>query len=248
MLKIKQKLQSERGASITFALLLFLVCAVTGSLILMASTASAGRMSRTAKMDQQYYSVTSAAGLLQEAVEKESVKVEQTTETTTVTKSTGEEIPEESGTEKSSVFINGEKVVTGYSTDSLTEDAAKRLFEDPLTSSSFTRKMTLSSSDDALSGLTVAVTETLLPDGTLQLDITGQNADAADGGASDTAGAYRIRMVFDLAVQQSTDRQKSQPVIQNAAGDYYETVTTLTETKTAVYSWTLSDLSTFTGE
>ncbi len=63
---MKRKLQSQRGASITFALLIFLVCAVIGSVVLGAGTAAAGRISGLAKSDQRYYSVTSAARLIEE--------------------------------------------------------------------------------------------------------------------------------------------------------------------------------------
>jgi len=58
------KLRSDRGASITFALLLFLVCAVVSSVVIVAGTAAAGRMSHLTEMDQRYYAVTSATGLL----------------------------------------------------------------------------------------------------------------------------------------------------------------------------------------
>lgn len=64
MSAIKKKLRSQRGASITFALLLFLVCAIISSVIIVASTASAGRMSQLATMDQRYYAVNSTAELL----------------------------------------------------------------------------------------------------------------------------------------------------------------------------------------
>ena len=71
MHKLKQKLKSQTGASITFALLLFLVCAVVGSVVLTAGTAAAGRMSKIAEMDQRYYSVNSAAKLLTELIDGE---------------------------------------------------------------------------------------------------------------------------------------------------------------------------------
>ena len=63
MKAIRQKLNSQNGASITYALLLFLVCSVVGSIVLAAGTASAGRFSGLSDYDQQYYSVTSAAEL-----------------------------------------------------------------------------------------------------------------------------------------------------------------------------------------
>ena len=66
MNKLRKKLNSQSGASITFALLLFLVCTVLSSVIIVAATASSGRMSKIAETDQKYYSVTSAAALLKD--------------------------------------------------------------------------------------------------------------------------------------------------------------------------------------
>ena len=78
MQAVRNKIRSRRGASLTFALLLFLVCAVVGSVVLTAGTAASGRMSQIAEMDQRYYSVNSAARLLIELMEKESIRVEKT--------------------------------------------------------------------------------------------------------------------------------------------------------------------------
>lgn len=61
---MKNKIQSQRGASITFALLLFLVCAVISIVVVVAGSAAAGRMSERAETDQRYYAVTSAVELL----------------------------------------------------------------------------------------------------------------------------------------------------------------------------------------
>ena len=72
--KLKQKLKSQTGASITFALLLFLVCAVVGSAVLVAGTAAAGRMSKIAEMDQRYYAVNSAARLLNDLMERDEIR------------------------------------------------------------------------------------------------------------------------------------------------------------------------------
>lgn len=74
---IGRKLQSRRGASITFALLIFLVCAVVSSVVVVAGTAAAGRMSNLAESDQRYYAVTSAAGLLRDKIcTEDKVRVE----------------------------------------------------------------------------------------------------------------------------------------------------------------------------
>jgi len=64
MKRIRKKLNSRKGASITYALLIFLVCAVVGSAVLVAGTAASGRMSKIAENDQRYYAVTSAARMI----------------------------------------------------------------------------------------------------------------------------------------------------------------------------------------
>ena len=64
MKAMKNKIKSQRGASITFALLLFLVCAVVSIVVVVAGSAAAGRMSQRAETDQRYYAVTSAVELL----------------------------------------------------------------------------------------------------------------------------------------------------------------------------------------
>ena len=69
MNRIRKKLASDRGASITFALLLFLVCAVVSSIVIVAATTASGRMSKLADMDQRYFAVNSAAQLLVDTLE-----------------------------------------------------------------------------------------------------------------------------------------------------------------------------------
>lgn len=66
--RIAQKLRSETGASITYALLLFLVCAALSAVILVAATTASGRMSNISETDQRYYSVTSACEFLAETL------------------------------------------------------------------------------------------------------------------------------------------------------------------------------------
>lgn len=75
MQAINNKISSQRGASLTFALLIFLVCAVVGSVVLVAGTAASGRMSKVTEMDQRYYSVNSAARLLTDIIKDKSVVV-----------------------------------------------------------------------------------------------------------------------------------------------------------------------------
>jgi hypothetical protein len=80
---ISKKLRSKRGASITFALLLFLVCAVIGSVVLAAGTAASGRLSKLTEMDSRYYSVNSAAELLAETLDGQEVTIVREKETVT---------------------------------------------------------------------------------------------------------------------------------------------------------------------
>ena len=61
MRTINRKAASQRGASITFALLIFLVCAVVSSVVIVAATAAGGRVADQADMDQRYYAVTAVA-------------------------------------------------------------------------------------------------------------------------------------------------------------------------------------------
>lgn len=63
---VKRKLQAQRGATITAALLFFLVAAVCGSIILAAATATASRVKNQAKDAQAFYAVTSAARLIRD--------------------------------------------------------------------------------------------------------------------------------------------------------------------------------------
>lgn len=72
MNSLRKKLTSQSGASITYALLLFLVCAVVSSVVLAAGTAASGRMSQSVESDQRYYSVTSAAEYLKKQLDGKS--------------------------------------------------------------------------------------------------------------------------------------------------------------------------------
>ncbi|MDO4803709.1 MAG: hypothetical protein Q4A32_02695 [Lachnospiraceae bacterium] len=65
MNRIGKKLRSQDGASITFALLLFMVCAILCSALLVAATTASGRMAQMAERDQRYYAVASASEMLE---------------------------------------------------------------------------------------------------------------------------------------------------------------------------------------
>lgn len=63
---VKQKLRSQRGATLMAALLFFLVAAVCGSIILAAATATLSRITTQAEDARAYYSLTSAARLVRD--------------------------------------------------------------------------------------------------------------------------------------------------------------------------------------
>lgn len=78
-----KKLNSERGVSILFGLFVFLVCAILGSVVLAAGTAAAGRISKMADTDRRYYSVMSAAELLKDTLDGQSVEIIRSKKTVT---------------------------------------------------------------------------------------------------------------------------------------------------------------------
>ena len=82
MRKLNSKLRSQTGASITISLLLFLICAVVGSVVLAAGTTAGGRFSKLSEMDQRYYSVSSAAELLGQELDGQKVTIVRTAKNT----------------------------------------------------------------------------------------------------------------------------------------------------------------------
>ena len=61
--QLKHKMQSQRGASLSMALMLTLVVTTVAAVALTAATAVSGRYSQLADMDRSYYNTTSAAKL-----------------------------------------------------------------------------------------------------------------------------------------------------------------------------------------
>lgn len=59
-----KKFISREGASLAVALLLFLVCAMVGSVVLAGASASAGRLSQRRQLQQERYALESAADMI----------------------------------------------------------------------------------------------------------------------------------------------------------------------------------------
>lgn len=60
---MRQRVRSEQGASLSMALMVFLVVTTVAAIVLSAATAVSGRLSQLADMDRSYYNVTSVAKL-----------------------------------------------------------------------------------------------------------------------------------------------------------------------------------------
>ena len=85
-ISIREKLKSRKGASLIFALLAFLVCAVVGTVVISAASASGGRVKDMAAVDQRYYAVMSAAQLFKEELNNQTFTVERVYENKVTTR------------------------------------------------------------------------------------------------------------------------------------------------------------------
>ena len=110
--KMLNKLRSRKGASLTFALLAFLVCAVISAVLLASASASAGRLSGLVEADQRYYAVNSAAQLFCDALKDQKFTVNWTREV--VNKTTTKVVYSKGNTTTSS---GGGTSETNYSVD-----------------------------------------------------------------------------------------------------------------------------------
>ena len=81
---VQRKLQDRSGATLTVALLFFIMCAAAGSVILAAATTSTGRLSELQASDQNYYAVVSAAKLIRDEIDGQTIGVKQTEKKTTI--------------------------------------------------------------------------------------------------------------------------------------------------------------------
>jgi len=71
---IQNKLKSQNGASIFMGLMFLLVCVMVGTVVLVASTAAAGKLAEQQKREQAYLNVSSAAQLIKDRICKTKYK------------------------------------------------------------------------------------------------------------------------------------------------------------------------------
>ena len=77
MKAVQRKLHDRSGATLTVALLFFIMCAAAGSVILAAATTSTGRLAELQASDQNYYAVVSAAKLIRDEIDGQTISVGQ---------------------------------------------------------------------------------------------------------------------------------------------------------------------------
>lgn len=65
-----QKLHSDSGKALLFALLFFLLCGMVGSTVLMAASSDAGKLRSSRVEQQRYFALTSALRLIADQIEK----------------------------------------------------------------------------------------------------------------------------------------------------------------------------------
>lgn len=237
---IMNKLRSRTGASISFALLLFLVCAVLCSVILTAATAASGRMSNLAETDQRYYAVTSAAELLKDLFNKKTVKIEK------ITTGKREEKYKDGSASQSTDYgddyklkLNSVEVEKGSpSFSSIVTDAAYKYLNgvksgDFSLQSSASLKNALGFSGNTDS-LAVDIKEVIDSNGNITLTVGDK---------------YKIELVFSASV--------TGPMTTEAAGTSSTTIisdteyiieTDMTKTETTTLTWALTGIKTYPQE
>ena len=259
--RVKKKLRSQKGASITFALLLFLVCAVLCSVILMAATTSSGRMAKMAETDQRYYAVTSAAELLKNQFKEHPtvsiVNIKQTETTTTYTNGTASTA---AGTPVVTEYIVADKTATeilesDYKEDNkLTESAAQDTIQKDAAKSFYyntgtlpQRTLTLSSEFYEGAGLdydalTVEILERMEADGKIVL--TMYNKYKGKDTPSTNGSRYKLELSFGADQSVSKDT-KTKNISTTAISDTsYKVTEETTEITTTTWTWSLNGLKT----
>lgn len=207
---IKNKLGSRRGASITFALLLFLVCAVVSSVVVVAASTASGRMSKMAEMDQRYYAVTSAAELLCDDIDGKRVTV-----VYAATDDTGEKQATATRVEDMKKLNAGKPEIVGNDASSITNraaivaDAAEKLFAARNGSTVDLEPPAWKLTSPDMAALECKIVETIQKDGKLVFEISNSAGEDAN------AQIYILQTVFsanikDVGMDSGTNAKKAE--------------------------------------
>ena len=240
---IHHKLRSRRGASISFALLLFLVCAVVGSVVLVAGTAAAGRISQAAEADQRYYSVTSAAELLRKEIEGKTVTTEEITEQVYDIDDSGNVMSVGGSTEIRKVKTADNTVSYNINPPvfpSIIMEAANHLrwIDTPIISDrnlelTAEKNGTVDIDDSAITNLAISAIESVSGDGTITISL--YNIYDARGNTSVVGSQFKLILSFQAEISSVQSHTEQTPI----ATGYVQTTT-----KTQDYTWTLKSINT----
>lgn len=235
MKKLKQKIASQAGASITFALLLFLVCAVVSTIVLAAGTAASGRISGSVDNDRRYYSVTSACEMLMDLFDGVTVTIQETKTGTGTDAATSLATP---------VVTKDGETITDTSNYNLLILAAKLYTgttgsDDP-TSFPENLEIAIDSTKNASVKATF-VSEADQPDSariTLAVSSCDEDADAETDTETDSLeDVYTLYLIFDADIKETVDSKTKDT---SSGGS---TVVQTTKTK---ITWTLTSMNSLT--
>lgn len=222
------------------ALLLFLICAAIGAIVLTAATASAGRLSSLAEMEQRYYSVSSAAEMLEKQLTGKSVTVDRESVKTVRTIVNGQGDPSVSAvytfkvndkdpTEVESFLSERAKYLV-FGSNNLQSDADKenamqaKLSHAEEGTFDIVHKAQHNGQENPLN---CTVNWTMKSDGTLVLKIT-------DGPENNK---YTLALTLIPTVVEDETSIESDPEIKPLGNNTYERITTVITKKTARISW-----------
>ena len=270
---MKNKIQSQRGASITFALLLFLVCAVISGVVIVAATATSGRLNEIAESDQRYYAVTSATELLKNSLGFNSddtpgkIVTVKTVETEEVTKKyvdgvetkgspvVTKEVKMWYGNEEDSPIVLEDK--KSLASLSILSDMAYRvakgeygsaLIEDETLLPSLPRKLTLTASDvdkNIADMFTVELLEQKEPNVDLENGVFSILVSKKDNKDSTGKKAYTLKLSFkaDIKTTQDVNTSRGTPKNVSNGGKSYEVDETTVTTTQTKMIWVLTGIT-----
>ena len=252
MAQICSKLKDRKGASITFALLIFLVCSIVSIVVIVASTTASGRLKNIPEIDRRYYAVSSAAELLSSTLDGGAVSVKVDTITTQKCDLEGKAVGDTPApTTTQTYYYDGNIIenpsltpVNGDPTDySLLMNAATKLMTADTTDTYLAReKLSLTASAKtgltlpgidaaaALEPLSVTIYEELEKTGTLTFYVSRP---------VDDKNAYTLRLTFAVDRSESTTTHTDYDTPKREEDGKYTITETNTESKTTLFKWTL---------
>jgi len=242
----------QRGASLPFALFLFMICSLLAAVVLSASTAAVGSYKGITEMDQRYYSVTSAADLLKSKIGNSALSMQLVrqkdgsgNEKTIDVKIDGKTASVVSFNESNQTLKIQESELTlseltavywllGGTQPSTGYDQVNEIPAAPITTSVENKykldfKGDPADSDMVASKLNTAITSIVDSNGlTLQID------SPHDSDSDSEKNFYSLALHFDADI----DESQSERTVRNADG-----TDTTTTTTTVTLTWMASDIS-----